>query len=304
MKVKVIDKTMNQFRKWAEDKNPFVAAVALTIARLSKEYYELSESVRIGKRLEGDIPLPSLNTWLNLYRNPKRISKVLFNALGVNNNDMAKSAQLKTELVKNISSDNKKTKEGSDETTDNYLELAINDFTSEINEDARKEFLINLKKPEIMFFIRVIAPCFSIYGTYPLDLIKKAKSGDDKALEQLIRLDKSIIFEPKISEIIHQAQVMKNQERMLKIKKAFRSSTKVMSMKTIKCYVGGLISLFSTELKQKINPSDIKLLYDAISIDMRIDRHDQDLHQMLSPAFQKAIKRAHNMWRIILTPDK
>jgi hypothetical protein len=87
------DKTkMKHFRKWTEGKNPFLAAIALTIAGFSEECFELFESVRKGKRIEGDIPLPPLKTWLKLYHNPKRISKALLNALGNINDDTAKEA--------------------------------------------------------------------------------------------------------------------------------------------------------------------------------------------------------------------
>jgi len=47
----------------------------------------------------------------------------------------------------------------------------------------------------------VFIPCFTLYKIYPINLLKKAESGDDEALEQLIRLDKSAIFESKISKL-------------------------------------------------------------------------------------------------------
>jgi hypothetical protein len=60
----------------------------------------------------------------------------------------------------------------------------------------------------------VLVPCFSLYGIYPVDLLRQAQDGDDDALEKIIRLDISIIFEPKISAIIHKARAMKEQARM------------------------------------------------------------------------------------------
>lgn len=282
---------MTHVRKWAERKDPFIVYVALMIVDFAKEYYELSESVHKGKRLEGDIRLPSLKTWLKLYSNPKRIGKVLFNALGINNNDTGKSNK-------------EKTNEDSDAENEDLKENAIDFFTSEIPEEYRKEFLKNLTKPEIIFFLRVFAPCFSLYQAYPIELLRKAKCGDDKALEKLIRLDKSIIFDPKISEIIHQSQALKEQARMSMIKTAFSSQPKAMKMETIKCQLGGLVSFISESLKQKLNPSDIKKLYDAIAQDLRVDMHDQDLHKMTVPTFAKRINRNHLMWKSILIQDK
>lgn len=294
---------MKHFKKWVKDKNPFLAVMSLTIAGFSKECFELFESIRKGKRLEGDLPLPSLKTWLKLYRNPKRIGRVLFNALCVNYNNTVKSEQLKDELVKMISNNNEKRNEITYPTSEEFKEFIINDFESETNEAKRKEFLKNLTKPEIIFFFRVMAPCFSLYGTYPIELLNKAQNGDDDALEKLIRLDKSIIFEPKISEIIHQAQALKAQAKMSMIKKAFISKPKVkIKMKTIKCHLGGLISYFSEKLNQKITAAEIRNLFDAISLDMN-DDIDNDLDDLVGESFEKAIQRSRNFWHIIL-PSK
>ena len=243
---------MKHFRKWAEDKDPLLAAIALTIAGLSKVCFEISESVQKGKRLEGDIPLPSLKKWLNLYDNPKRIRKALLNALGNINDETAKEADFlklllegarqmqnngekyKAELGKIPPDEIQKMFEESKRKLEEYLELVINDFVSEPTEKEGKEFIKNLPKRELIFFIRVLVPCFTLYGVYPVDLLRQAQSGDDDALEKIIRLDISIIFEPKISAIIHKAQAMKEQARMTMIKKAFVSKPKAtMNMKTI-----------------------------------------------------------------------
>lgn len=318
------NKEMKHFRKWAEDKNPLLATGALFIAGFPETYFALSESIRKGKRIEGDIPLPRLKTWLKLYHNPKRIGKALIDAFRKINDDTAKEAtiiksllegatqlqkmngeQFKAEWEKISPPDWKKIIEDGQRTIEEFKELAINDFASKANEDERKKFLNDIPTPERIFFFRVMAPCFSLYGTYPVDLLRQAQNGDDDALEKLIRLDKSIIFEPKISEIIHQAQAMKKQERMSKIKKAFRSSLKVkMNMKTIKCHLGGLISYLSMAMKQKIAADDIKNLYDALALDMGIVKGDRDLEKMEYDAFEKAIRRARYMWHIILLPDK
>jgi hypothetical protein len=297
---------MKHVRKWAEGKDSLIVLIALMISAFANEYYELSESVHEGKRLEGDIPIPSLRTWLKLYRNPKRIGKVLYNAFEIHNPDTRKSKIIINEIARMISGSKEKRSEESNAIIEELKEEAINDFASKIAEEDRKEFLKNLTKPEIIFFIRVLAPCFTLYRTYPIELLKKAKSGDgdDKALDQLIRLDKSAIFEPKISKIIHEAQVLKAQARMSMIKTAFTSQPNAMNMDAIKCQMGGLIVFITEMLKQKLKPSNIRKLYNAIARDLRIDMHDQDLHEMTVPTFAKRINRASSMWKIILNQDK
>lgn len=313
---------MKHFRKWAEGKNKFLAGLALNIVGFSKPCFKLFESVRKVKRIEGDIPLPRLKTWIKMYHNPKRIGKFMLNALGNLNDDTGKQANFLNELnegakqLKKMTSEQFKIewkkitphewekiiKENHRKMKD-YLELAINDFVSEPTADDDKEFKKKMTKPEFIFFIRVLAPCFSLYGTYPLELLIKAQNGDNEALKKLIRLDKSIIFEPKISEIIHQAQAIKKQERMSMIKMAFTKTPKVtMNMKTIKCHFGGLISYLSIAINQKITAGEIRNLFDAISFDTN-DDIDHDLGDMVGEPFEKAIQRSRNFWHIIL-PDK
>jgi len=313
---------MKHFRKWAEGKNKFLAGLALNIVGFSKPCFKLFESVRKVKRIEGDIPLPRLKTWIKMYHNPKRIGKFMLNALGNLNDDTGKQANFLNELNEGAKQLQKMTSEQfkiewkkitphewekiikeNHRKMKDYLELAINDFVSEPTADDDKEFKKKMTKPEFIFFIRVMVPCFSLYGIYPLDLLRQGQNGYDDALEKLIRLDKSIIFEPKISEIIHQAQALRKQERMTRIKKAFRSSPKMkMNMRTIKCHLGGLISYLSIALKQKITAADIRVLYDAIALDMNNDV-DQDFGDMTEETFSKNIQNARGMWQIML-PEK
>lgn len=296
---------MKHVRKWADGKDSLLVLIALVITSFAKEYYELSESVHEGKRLEGDIPIPSLETWFKLYRNPKRIWKGVFDAFGVHNSETREGEIIKNEIVRMISGNKEKRSEESNSAIENIKEEAINNFASEVDEEVRKEFLKNLTKPEIIFFLRVFAPCFTLYKIYPLELLKKAISGNDTALEKLIRLDKSAIFEPKISKIIHEAQVLKAQARMSMIKTAFTSRPKApIKMKAIKFHLGGLISFFSILLKQKIAAVDIRNLYDAIACDMGIDECDPDFEDMTPETFSKDIQDARKMWQNIILGGK
>lgn len=311
-------KTMKYFRKWAENRNPFLAAIALTIAGYSKEFYEMHKSVRKGKRIEGDIPIPSLKTWLKLYHNPKRIGKALLGALGDVNEDAAKETAIlkllgeganqlqnnpqkfQDELKKLTTDEWKEIQEDNRAMMQAFLEFAINNFVSESNKKEKEKIRKHITNPELIFFIRVMVPCFSIYKMYPLELLKQAQNGNDGALEKLIRLDKSIIFEPKISEIIHQAQALKAQARMSMIKKAFTSTPKApLKMRAIKFHFGGLISYLSHTIKQKIMAADIWRLYDAIALDTTGDI-DQDFKNMSIETFEKDIQDARKMWQSIL----
>jgi dGTP triphosphohydrolase len=224
-------------------------------------------------------------------------------------NDAAESIKknpekFKSEYEKLTLEEKQKINQQSKKQSEAFNELIVNDLLEEVNEAKRNKFMNSIKNPELIFFFRVQAPCFMLYGTYPHMLLKKAQADDDEALEKLIRLDKSIIFDPKISEIIHQAQVLKAQAKMTMIKKAFISNPKSkFSMKKVKCLMGGLISYFSIKMNQKLSAAEIRKLFDAIARD-KTDDIDHDLGDLVGAVFEKPIQRSRSFWDVILVDKK
>lgn len=302
-----IKNEMKHFRAWAEDKPLLLSMVSFVAVTYADDCFYLYETIRAGKRLGAGFTLPSLRTWLNLYRNPKRVSRVLLSFfVGERVATQTVNAYLKSfkELGKITSKEEfqrkypKEQLENSRESMRGFLGELIADFVNEHDDDEREKFIQFLNKPEMLFFLRVFIPCFSIYGTYPQIILKQAQKGDDKALENLIRLDKSLIFDRKISEIVHQAQVAKQQQRISMIKKAFSSNPKAKLNKTkIKYILGGLLSQISMLLKHKIEAADIHRLFDAFTIDTGKGTVDPDL--IVTPeTFEKAIQRARDFWNL------
>ena len=313
-------KLMKHFKKWAEDKNPTLALLSLVYATSSQELHQMIHLVRKGKRIEGDISLPKLKTWLQFYKSPKQISKAPFNLMSEYDKNSVKLHQIiqrLTQLAQDIQNHPEKLQSENGERTREFIEkyesivktsqelieITIQDLHDKVNETQTIKIQNWMKAPEAIFFFRVQAPCFFLYGTYPHLLLEKAQNGDDKALEKLIRLDKSIIFEPKISEIIHQAQGLKAQAKMDMIQKAFSRPPKAnLSRKKVKCLLGGYISYVSGRINLNLKAAEIRKLFDAIALDQTGDI-DQDLGNMVGVVFEKAIQRSRKFWIDIL-PDK
>jgi hypothetical protein len=315
---------MKHFRTWAEGKNPLLVILALQIAGFAKDYLLVADSIKKDKRLEGDVSLPSLRRWLKLYQNPKKVGRILFDALEGISDHSEKIVGIAKELASGaeklqkmpLGTINKFWAQLSPEERtrlfhdglnklEEYKELLINDYLTEPTEGEKTAFRKNLIKPEIIFFFRVTIPCFSLYGIYPIRLLKMAQQGDDDALEKLIRLDKSTIFDPQISEIIHHAQTLRERRKLSLIKMAFSLSPKVKTdMRAIKCNLGGLISHTSISIKQKLPAIKIRQLYDALARDTGLDYIDPDLGDMTPENFEKAIQRGRIFWQKILQADK
>jgi hypothetical protein len=265
-----IDMTgLENIRDWTEGKDRIFCVLALLIAIFEDDILESSEIVKRGYRVEGDIPLPHLKNWLKMYRNHQKVIIGVFNALSANNPAAEKLNDFYKEVVRGkLSSPTKLV---------NFLDLieteVINIYREKKNEqqeETKKKRITELSNvKEIIFLLRVLFPCVTIYRVFPIDLLRNAESGDNESLKNLLRLDKSAIFHPKIREMIHQAQAEKKQERIYIIKKAFGSRPVVtMNPQKIRSSLAGLIQLISIRTKQKITVSEIYRLFNAIELDM------------------------------------
>jgi hypothetical protein len=320
---------MRHFKQWAKDKNPLFATIALIIASSVEDCCELSESVKEGKRIEGYVHLPRLRNWLKMYQNHERVVIGVFSALSEHNSGLKEIIYLYKFLLRA----EKEIKRMSDEEIRNGIEKIRNeikkmnpeelteiirstneafeefqewtmDVTADDSEkkkeacDGKRDKIRELSnKAEVVFLMRVLFPCFSIYGMYPKELLGRAQQGDVDALEKLIRLDKSAMFDPKISEIVHQAQAEKIPAKMSRIKDAFRSTPKIYLTRTkIKYMLGGFISYVSEVVGKKITAAEINRLFNAVGLDMGKGGVRPSAIRT-TDKFQKAIQRYRVLWK-------
>jgi len=311
-------------QEWAKDKNPIFASIALIIAVSAEDWLELFETVKAGKRIEGYIPLPPINEWLNLYRNHRRVRRCLMSTLR-NDESMARLIDFyehilhghkklrKTALkdfkkeIKKLSYEEKqKSIKNIQEVFQEHQKLIIKEVINEeceekndLDEESKQKIRELVSQPAILCFLRVWAPCFMLYGTYPPYLLRKARRGDEEALEKLIRLDKSVIYDPKIREIIHQASVEKRKGKIDIITKALRASPKVkLDIRKVKYTLAGLISIISMSMGQKVTAAEINRLFDAIYQDTGKGHIDPDFIEE-PRLIAQAINRSRTFWKII-----
>lgn len=72
----------------------------------------------------------------------------------------------------------------------------VKHFEEEADSDADQldDFMGDV---EVQFFFRVWVPCWIIYQEYPSNLMRRARQGDLDAMDNLLRLDKSVIHDPQ-----------------------------------------------------------------------------------------------------------
>jgi len=327
--------------EWAKDKNPLLALSAVVIAGLAEEYIEMFEMIMDGGEVEENIRLPKLGSWLRMYHSRENVFRGIVKALKDFSKDGAEVIDFYEGLLKGLKKFKKLTQEekkklwteldkkypgGIQEMVKEFHELIkrhkefiVEDIVSERSarkKEARNETRKNKRplrnRPEIIFFVRVFFPCFFRYGTYINDLLREAQHGNAEALEKLITLDRSAIFEKKISEIVHQEQTESEQPKLSKIIKAFKElqrATKKSEMKeawqrqnlrkSIKYSLGGLISLISVAMKQKIEAKEIYNLFDYIAC-IKNGKIDPDFINVKPDTFGKQINRHRDFWHNII----
>jgi hypothetical protein len=215
---------MKHFEKWAKDKSFLLKIASLVIVGIEEEILGFMQGVKAEKRIEGYIPLPDADEWLNLYRKHRKIHEGVADALRQVDDVAAKTVdfyeqllsgfhhlrQFKNQEVKKMMEELKpnEKKKISDYLQNKFQELqnyiteniVLEDETlkEEYDEEEKKRIRLLFHNPEMLFFIRVWAPCLFLYGDYPIRLLRKARQGDEDALDKLLRLDRTVIYDSRV----------------------------------------------------------------------------------------------------------
>lgn len=327
MQTKSNQSKMKYFEKWSEDKSPILKLASFVFASSLDLFIEFFRDIKSWKIVGRDFSLPPAYEWLKFYRSHRRIHKGVTNALRQINDDTAKAIDYFEKFLSAIRNlkyiTNSELQEMKEELTTAERNKAANQFREiqeiiendfnignvDIKEETKakeKERLLNLfHKPEMIFFTMVWAPCLLLYGDYAPCLLRKARQGDDNALEKLLRLDETVIADKKIIDLFHQGKVAKKQATHNLFIKSLSKKPKVkLTSRKIKLDFAGLISAISISLGQRLTTPDIKELFDAISKDEG-KGSDTDFQDQNQPeALTKAINRARSRWPTIPQPDK
>jgi hypothetical protein len=315
---------MTYIDEWSKDKPRFLAMAAIELAFDADECFQCAEQI---KREEGFIyklPVPPLNEWLSLYKNHRRIFS-LFKTTFIDSRGLAElTKDFSDNLFKNAKEikrtgmeqfkdeynkldDDEKAEltrifqeelKEKTEQIDRLHELQLEDIHADINDEIDVKLNARIKqdinKPEIRFLLQVFLPCFLLYKDYPSRLLREARKGDIEYIEKLIRLDRSIEFDKKISEFIHGARKNKIIDERLRSAIANGINEKV-TRKKMKMNIAGLISFISIGMGRQLKESEIRDLFDAIAKDKGQSDVDTDIPDS-QETFAKAIQRERRNW--------
>lgn len=172
---------------------------------------------------------------------------------------------------------------------------------------SKNDAINSLSKLEYLFLISVIMPCLIIYGELPSFLIRKARLGDISALEKIIQIDNSSIYDVKISKLMHKLSLT-NKIKYNSICRLLLKNNRNLSKKKIKMNFAAILSQVSKLYGRALNISpltseQIRSKFDDNARKQGLGLIDIDLPD--SPeAFYKQMYRKDDFLKFFVVPDK
>lgn len=122
-----------------------------------------------------------------------------------------------------------------------------------------------LASPAGQFYFRVWLPCWLFYREFPPRLLHLARGGDLNALDKLLRLDKSVIHDPRIAQRVHEITHTGSKRDRDQVLEALRCEPKGrLDPKTIRYGLAGMISQLAVVFQTRVTAPEIAALFDAI----------------------------------------
>jgi hypothetical protein len=315
--------------KWAKDRPFFIAIIAPQIAVSAQPCYQFLKVQKSGQHINPIKQVPELKYWLLLYKDHRILESYIkkaflkfgeFAGIGIELFDLFKLNRKQRLILGSEKFNNSIKREIEALTQDEWEEIkefwnsiynaSIEDIKSDLDNGYNQELALSVKAslhdPEMIFFFRIFVPCWLLYGVFPCRLLRSARLGNIDDLEKLIRIDKSIIHDPKISAYLHKESLNINRSKYNYLINCLKKGPKSkITLKAVKMNFAGFISFISSAFGEKfrLKEPEIRDLFDAVAKDSGKGDIDTDLPE--SPeSFVKAIQRERKFWSFIPQPGQ
>lgn len=304
---------MLHIEKWAEGRPRLLAAFAHSFATFSDLLMALLQAIISGKFSFEEYPAVPLEQWLGFYKSHRRIWAAMLNLLGEDG-----AAEL--DLLNAIDNFGRQDNSLNDfewmasehhAVFDDFYRQNLDRIQADIQSkhlpksgrSADQDFTKAPENPAIHFLFRVWLPCYFLYGTTPPLLLRQARQGNAQAVDRLLRLDKSAIFDPKIARQFHLAAGQQPRQFEQLIDALKKPPKGIIQKRKIKVSLAAFISVIFEDCGYKLEEPEIRALFDAVAKDQGHGEIDTDLPE--SPhAFYMAIQRELPFWEQALKSHK
>lgn len=341
-----------QIHKWLKGPklSQFSAELIQSTAVGAEAVHGVLEKVRSGE-LDAKLPArPPVAEWFALYEDHRRVSLAVFKyfpeVMGKGEKGQEAMDSWREELVA-IKNDPAKFKRRLRRASYRMITQAILSAFSQRRRDYKRHLdalrremrgqevkdnrdlgKILAKSPEFHWYMRVALPCVVAYKTFPITLLRKArrkgKSGkaaaaQAEAIERLVRLDATMLYEPTIERWWNGVDGPVRQIRFEQLQNWAREGmdTGKFSLRLVKQSLGGLILAMAnlygmhwTWTSQKLTPAEItaeqvRQLFYAVAQDKAgrvMGVCDEDLEDLELESWRRAIMTHRKLWKRMFGP--
>ncbi len=138
----------------------------------------------------------------------------------------------------------------------------------------------------------------------PVNCFTAFRRGDIQAAIDLIRLDRTVLFDPKIAALMHKNGHSTDPGIQEQLSEA---STKTpyppVKLWTQQARNAGLLLHIANLIRYPLKPKAVRRMFDAIAADRKIGNRDETLPKD-DAVFKKGLYRARDFWRTALKRDK
>ncbi len=326
MKSKTIKDRVKWSRKWAAGKPLIVVIVAHQIAARTDLVLKWMQELRSGqavKRLPHERPT---REWLSLYRNHLRVMQRTTKLFPTGVDDETFSINEWDDFRLGARQLRQKGKEAllaelEAMPKDEYLRMlteshkwaaAIAQFHfQELESELFGETPIDdvemhkaAAMMEFQFLLCVIIPCWMEYQMSPTKLLSRARRiahesnnpAVRKALDQLLRLDPTVIQEKRIAAYFTAEGIKKSIHHQDMLKAMGSKPSRRLNAYNLKVLIAAALVEISSMTTHPLNTSDLRRMFDALARDQKLGLRDEDLPKG-GDAWAKAIQRARPLWR-------
>ncbi len=309
--------------RWMTGRNPFLA---LPTAELMASPDGLVDALRIlsqgTKEIERLRPSTPPHAWLRLYRDHRRMMATLIDLRYPSRDPSIKVSQFLLplcDIARGLGTLSREEKEAVaavmvapefhgnvEQITAGLNLLTRREWSSLFGDDPSNmnDGFEELRPSGILQFLVIVwLPCILLAHDYPGRLLRRARQGDIEALEHLLRIDKTILHDPRIAEQFRDAWFIGGRRKFDRMTKALAGKPKQLSSKTTKIRLAALASRFH-QGAGGIDSPELRELSDILQSMHTKGKERIDSELPESPeAFAKAIQRFRSTWTRILPPQ-
>ena len=272
---------------------PLLKALASTdIAPVAEN---LHQALMAAQQAQDDFQIEiDLSRWLKFYRSHRKVLDISLDNIFLVLPDLSQKLEIeKGEIVSSLNNVNISENE-------HPVGILISEILFSDNYPNTENVTLS---DEGFFTFRIFLPCWLHYYEYPTSLFRKARLGNLDALDKLLRIDKRVIADSKISRHIALYGTDPTSPEFRQLVKAIKGTPRKLSVTKVKTFLAAFLYGLSKHLGSPLTHPQIQDLFDQSAQERGLGLTDPDL-EMAPHSFEKAVRRNLAFWGLHRTGQK